>query len=789
MEYGNFSKDRKEFVITKPDTPRPWFNYLFNKHYHALVSQTGGGFSYYKDPKCHRILRYDHIHTDRPGRYVYIRDEDKNELWSCNWQPLMKRLDDWKCVHGLGYTSISARKNGLKCDITYIVPGEAPLEIWEIKLANETGKTKKATVFPFVEFVSGNVEMETVYRNILCLYNEARYDRKTNTIISFKHQFVKNKKSGFSFFNLSVKPDGYEVNKEKFFGRYNDSGNPSGLISGKLRNGYARGEDTVGVFQKTLELKPNETKKMAVVLGYTEDKRKIAGLIKKYSSLKSFTEEYAKIRSKWDGIIEDTKVETPDKDFDTMVNIWGKYQLSAITCWRGTSQYHGGEGGLGYRDTAQDIEGLLSLDMALAREKLDKILFWQYKCGHAVSGFSDVEGSWDKTGGFMTGKSDVAVWLPFTVISYIKETGDISFLEKEYKFHDGNKASVYEHIIRAVRHIYNRRGRNGFPLIYKADWNDAYDHVGYQGRGESVWLAMALARACLQVKELGGFLGDKKIEREMSKKFCELKKVINGKGWDGKWYIAAINDDGYKIGSAKNTEGKVPLNSQTWAILSGVVEKHRIKSILDKIDGYLDTRYGPALFLPSYSHFNEGIGRVTAFAPGTKENAAVFSHACAFKIVADCEIGRGNKAFETYTKLCPMSKAKADHDKYKVEPYVWAEYVVGPGNKANFGEGSFTWNTGTAPWMHIAATEWILGARRDFKGLRIDPCIPSYWKKCGIRRPFRSAVYDIEILNPDGVEKGVREITVDGKSINGTLIYPHRDGKTHKVTVLMGGGK
>jgi len=675
----------------------------------------------------------------------------------------------------------------LSSDITYFVAQNDPVEFQIIKLRNNSSETKKLSLFPFVEFVSGDIELETIYRNIICLYNEADFNSDMNCIIARKHRFhFRQKDVGMTFFYMEGKNEGFECNKEKFFGRYSSVQYPEMVKNGSLSNSGVSGEDMVGVYRKDVVLKPGEEIEFSVVLGYELAIDKVKNLLDKYKNLQLVKNELTNVKNYYTEAVERITVKTPDENFNLMTNIWGKYQLYAITCWRGTSQYHGGEGGLGYRDTAQDIEGLLSVQMDLAMEKLEKILYWQYNSGHAVSGFSDVEGSWDKDADGLTMKSDVAVWLPYTVISYVKETGDIDFLNKVYKFHNGGEATVYEHILRAVRFLYKERGSYGLPLLRKADWNDAYDHVGIKLKGQSIWLGEALARACKQMSELAAFLKDANVEKEMKEKYEDLKKIINEVGWDGEWYLAAFNDYDRKIGSNQNNEGKVPLNSQTWAILSGVVPDSRLESILDKIDNYLDTPYGPALFLPAYTDFDETIGRVTAFAPGTKENAAVFSHACAFKIVADCTIGRGDKAFETFSRLCPMAVDKQDHDKYKVEPYVWAEYVIGPTNKYNFGEGSFTWNTGTTPWMFIAATEWILGARRDFEGLLIDPCIPKEWKECSIKRPFRGAIYEIDIKNPNGVSKGVKEVVVDGEKIDGCVIRPHGDGKIHKVSVLMG---
>ena len=544
----------------------------------------------------------------------------------------------------------------------------------------------------------------------------------------------------------------------------------------------------VAVLQGKLSLKPGQTRQFVVVSGITDKPSEISKFVKRYRSVEAASRELSAVQAYWKKTLEEVWVKSPDPKFDLMVNLWGKYQLFAITHWRGTSHYHGAEGGQGYRDTCQDVEGLLNADLETARAKLERLLFYQYESGNAVSGFSEVEGTWENQGtAGVVKKADVAVWLPYSVVSYVKETGDTEFLKKEISFHDQGKASVYDHLLRAIRYLWRTRGAHGLPLIGHADWNDAYDHVGIQGKGESVWLGMALVRACRQVEELARFISDRSVEEEMREKAQEMTRIVNEAGWDGNWYLAAFNDQGLKIGSKENKEGKVPLNSQTWAILSGVVPKERLASILDKIDRYLNTPYGPALFLPSYTSFHPGIGRVTSFAPGTKENAAVFSHACAFKVVADCTLRRGDEAYETFSKLIPIAKAKQDHDRYKVEPYVWSEYVVGPGSKDRFGEGAFTWNTGTTPWMYIAATEWILGARREFGGLLVDPCLPKHWKQAQIRRPFRGAVYEITIRNPQGVSSGVKKITVDGKEQQSNLIAPHGDGKVHQVEVILGG--
>ncbi|MBI3333690.1 MAG: hypothetical protein HYZ93_06340, partial [Candidatus Omnitrophica bacterium] len=662
MQYGHFSRDGREFIVTKPNTPRPWFNYLFNDLYHCLISQTGGGFSYLRDPKYYRLHRYDHLSSDRPGRYLYLKEPapprggsasgGKNRIWSLNWQPSREKLEEWECRHGFGTTTIRASHHGIRGTITYAVTREAPVEFWLVSLKNNSRARRTLTVYPFVELVCGDVALETHYRNILCLYNEALFDAEAQTIIAFKHPFKAWHKPGYGFFSASFPVEGFETRRESFVGPYGELSNPIGLQAKRLGNHATRGEDMVGVLQGTVTLKPGETKQFVVVSGITEKREEIPSLVRRFCSVDAATQELLNVRAYWQRALEKVWVETPDPNFNLMTNLWGKYQLFAITHWRGTSHYHGVEGGQGYRDTAQDVEGLLSIDVGTARAKLERLLFYQYQSGHAVSGFSEVEGTWENQGvAGVIKKADVAVWLPYSVISYIKESGDTAFLKKEIPFHDGGSATVYEHLLRAVRYLDGARGQHGLPLIGHADWNDAYDHVGIKGKGESIWLGMALVRAFRQMEHLALFLEDEPIAQEMHSKGRALTRIINEQGWDKAWYLAAFNDSGRKIGSEENKEGKVPLNSQTWAILSGVVPPDRLPGILDKIDHYLDTPFGPALFLPSYSGFDPGIGRVAAFCPGTKENAAIFSHACAFKVVADCTIHRGDQAYATFSKL------------------------------------------------------------------------------------------------------------------------------------------
>ncbi len=811
MSYGHFSSDGREYIITRPDTPRPWVNYLFNHSYHAIVSQTGGGFSYCRDPKFNRVHKYERMVSDRPGRYLYCRDKESGETWSANWQPMMRPFQEFETRHGLGYTVIRSRYFDIEVRMTFFVPLDSPCEVCRVEVKNHSGVSRSLQLFPFVDFVAGDAQLEIDYPNILSLYNRSFFDAEHGAIIAYKQPHPGRELESCAFFASSASVSGFECAREAFLGRYGSLSNPKVVQDGKCSDSTVCGEDMVGVFEHQFEIAANESDTFVLLTGFVDDeaitdtnapnakesfyqslpsaacKRMIKNMMDEFLSEKQAADELKRIDEYWQQQTSSLVVETPDAEFNRMTNIWGRYQLFGITHWRGTSAYHNAEGGRGYRDTAQDAVGILALDAVLAKSVLEKLLRYQYANGHAVSGFSDKEGSWETQGqAVVTGKSDMAVWLVYAVVAYLEETGDLGFLDKRYPFLDKGEASVYAHCLRALEFLTRNLGSNGLPLIGKADWNDAYDRLGYRGKGESLWLAMAIVRALNMMIQVSGYIGDDKKSLLLNELAENLQSNIRKFGWDGNWFIAAINDNGFRVGSIENSQGKLPLNSQTWAVLSGIVDSKQGHELAELVDRELDTEYGPALFSPEYRDYHPGIGRVTSFAPGTKENAAVFSHAAAFKVVADCVLKRGNKAYDTFRKVMPGNPRKADADLHKVEPYVYAEYIVGPGHPTRFGEGGFTWNTGTAPWMFMAATEWICGARRTLDGLLIDPCIPAEWKEFKIVRPFRNAIYQIIVRNPGHVESGVVQMKVDGIVAQGQLISPHEDGREHLVEVLLG---
>jgi len=547
-------------------------------------------------------------------------------------------------------------------------------------------------------------------------------------------------------------------------------------------------------------LRPNQSREFVIITGQTESRKKVKQLVDKYTKVSSAKKALKQTKEDWkDKIINNLKIQTPDEEFNQLVNVWCKYQLYICNYWsRSPSYYHEGSGGRGYRDSSQDADAITSINPEHAKSKIKTIAALIREDGTTAPG-------WSETGGPATQlpNKDHPVWLTYTVAAYIKETGDKGILKTKLpylkdrwikgwkidpKWNKGSvrigKGALFDHLRRNLDFTYNDVGKRGLPLIGHADWNDGIDAAGIKGKGESVWLAQALVRSLEILAELAELIDKKDKAGTLRRRAKIMTDRINKVGWDGSWYKRGFTDDNFAYGSYRNKKGKIFLNSQSWAILSGVADKQRADKLIKSVDKYLDGKHGPALFYPAYSEFDGRLGRMTMFSEGTKENAAIFCHAVLFKIVADCMLKRGNKAFNSLSKIMPNKQG--DYEKYKTEPYVFSEYLIGPEHPYRYGEGAFTWITGTAGWAFVAATEWILGVRKDYEGLIIDPCIPSNWKTFKITRPYQGSIYEIEVQNPEAVESGVREVFVDGKKQTDNLIKPHKDNKLHKIKVIMG---
>ncbi len=815
MKYGHFSSDGLEFVVTNPVTPTPWINYLTNEKYCAIISQTAGGYSFYKDCRTDRILRWapDYRHLDRPGRYIYAKEivnlptrkRANSRVWSLTYQPVRIELDFFECRHGLGYTSITSKYNNVKSNITYFVPVDDDCELWLVTITNESNKEKKLELYPYIEWLVGDYQEELRYRNIMNLYNRMWYDENHQMIFGWKTAFwqgmnIKEFKN-FSFFATDLDVKGYATRKQEFLGRYNTEEKPESIFEGSFKNSpLCSGEDGIGCFKHLVRLAPKQTKEFVVILGATEGQANAVKLVNKYRDLNVVKKMLEVTKTLWrKKILDNIIIKTPDSDFDNMINIWVKYQVYICNLWsRSPSFYHEGSGGRGYRDSCQDSESIVSINHELTRKRILQIASLIRKDGTSAPGWSDTTGPASHRP-----NKDHQIWLTSTVRSYIQETGDVDILKEYIPYlkdkwvggweidpnHKGGaqtdgEGTLFEHLEKNLDFCFNDVGERGLPKIGHADWNDAIDAAGKKHKGESVWLAQALVRSQKFFAELAELIGENQKAHEFLDKAKTMTERINAVAWDGDWYTRGFTDDGIPYGVRAYEEGKIFIMSQAWAILGGIAEGERLQKVLKSCDKYLDGPHGIAMFYPAFTKFRPELGRISMFSEGTKENAAVFCHAAHFLLVAYAMVGRGNKVYEGMSKLMP-NKQK-NYDLYKSEPYVYAEYLVGPENPYRYGEGQFTWITGASGWAFMAATEWVLGARRDFEGLRIDPCLPSCWKKCSIRRPFRGDIYEIDIENPKGVEKGVKELYVDGELVCGNLINPVGDGKVHKVRVVMG---
>jgi len=806
-KYGYFSKDCLEFIMTNPVTPRPWINYLTNEDYCAVISQNAGGYSFYKDCRSDRILRWqpDNWHFDRPGRYIYVRDKDAKKCWSASYQPMRVKPQFYQSRHGLGYTVTNTTYYGINIEITFFVPCHDPCEIWSVKVSNNTSKTRNLEIYPYAEWLLGDYHQELRYRNIMNLYNRVWFDKTKKAIFAKKTAFwadIRIKPYPYiDFFASSLPVSGYATQKDSFLGRYNTEQAPQAVLEGSFKNsGFTSGEDSIACLKHNMVLKPKSRREFTIVLGQTDKDDHLSAILSKYRNVKKVRQELARVKALWmSRIVDNVLVETPDDDFNNMMNHWVKYQLYICNFWsRSPSYYHEGSGGRGYRDSCQDAESIMAIDTEHAKKKIRRIVSLIRKDGTCAPGFSDTTGP----AGHRPNK-DHPIWLTMTVAAYIKETGDKEILLEyapylkdkwingwsvDTNYHGGastdGEGTIFDHLERNLNFTFNDVGPKGLPLIGHADWNDAIDAAGTKLKGESVWLAMALVRSLKALAEMASLIGETEKADQFLHKSSTMTDRINDVAWDGNWYVRGFTDEKFVYGSCKNKEAKIFINTQSWAILSGVADAGRRAKILKSVDKYLNGPYGLALFSPAFSKWDNRLGRISMFSEGTKENAAVFCHAVMFQAVAECIAGRGDKAYEAMKKIMPCSQK--DYDLYKTEPYVYAEYIIGPQHPYLSGEGAFTWITGNAGWNFMAATEWILGARREYEGLRIDPCIPSEWKRARIRRPFRGAVYDIVIKNPDKKEKGVKRLVVDGRQMESNLIYPHSDGNVHKVEVLLG---
>lgn len=748
-KYGKFSADGREFIINTPTTPRPWVNYLTNELYWAIISQSAGGYSFYRDLRSNCLLRWspESWHLDRPGRYIFLYDSETGKYWSASYKPIRARYDLYQCRHGLGYTIIESVTNQIKTKITFFVPQEEPCEIWLVEIKNLSRSNRKLRIYPYVELLIGDYQMDVCYRDIMKLYNRVWYDSELKSILGKKTVPAKNMDTGLVFFTSNLPVVGYCTKKDIFLGQDNTEEHPETVMKGKIpKFAFCSGEEAIASLSHEITLEPEATKHFVIILGQTKNYRNVKKLVEKYRNTKNCLEEFERTKNIWkERITNNIIIETPDKDFDNIINIWAKYQLFICNFWP-DSFPNRDCGNQNWRDFCQNAEAICSIAPEYTRKKI-----------LTVTKFIQRDGN-----------RDYVFWLTSTVSSYIKETGDKKILLKKLSCSNNkqklvtrcDRETLYEHLRKNLGH---------------GNWNDY---------GESVLVAMQLVHSLKILAELAILIGKKKDAQKLLQRAEIVKNRINRNCWDGNWYIRGTTATGNVFGSKKCGEGKIFLDTQSWAIVAGIPSRNRLKRLLHSVDRYLEGKHGYALFYPAYTQWRKAPGKVAAFSEGTKENASVSTPATTLMIIADTIAGRGTKAYQSMKKIMP--NCQKDYDLYKTEPYVYADYLVGPEHPYLYGEGAFSWITATAGLSFLWATEWLSGVKKNYSGLVLDPRIPGNWKEIKIRRPFRKDIYEITIENPYRVEKGVEEILVDGKKITGNIIIPFGDGKTHSVKVIMG---
>ncbi len=829
--YGHFDDSRREYVITDPQTPWPWINYLGNEDFFSLISNTAGGYAFFKDAKFRRITRYRYngVPMDAGGRYFYINDG--GTLWNPGWKPCKTPLDHYECRHGMGYTSITGVKNGVEAQVLFFVPLKKWCEVQKLTLTNKSGETKKLKVFSFQEWCLWNAatDMENFQRNFST--GEVEID---GSVIYHKTEY-KERRNHYAFYAVNTEVQGFDTDRESFIGLYNGFDTPDVPRAGKAKNSVAHGWSPVASHFIELELKPGEKKDLVFVLGYVENaqeekyadapadgtlltslgkldrtivnKDKARRLIEDFSTTEQVDEAFSQLRTYWDDLLGRYSINSGNERLDRMVNIWNQYQcMVTFNFSRSASFFESGIGrGMGFRDSNQDLVGFVHQIPERARQRIIDIASTQFPDGGCYHQYQPLtkRGNNDIGGGF----NDDPMWLIFGTVAYLKETGDFSILDEMVPWDNqpGSEVSLLEHLRISFNHVVNHLGPHKLPLIGRADWNDCLNlncfswdpNESFQttenktegSKAESLMIAGLFVVCGKDYVELCRELAARNASPEnllaeaerAEKEVNNMIEAVKQHGWDGEWYLRAYDFFGNKIGSKENEEGKIFIESQGWCTMAAIgMEEGMVEKALDSTKKYLDSEHGIVLNNPAFTRYHVEMGEISSYPAGYKENAGIFCHNNPWVIIGETVAGRGNDAWEHYAKICPAFIK--DQTLHKVEPYVYSQMVAGK-DAARPGEGKNSWLTGTAAWNWYTITQFILGIKPTYNGLLIDPCLPETAREYSVCRKFRGAEYLITVKNPQGVQKGVKSITLDGKPIDGNII-PCIQGR-HIVEVMM----
>lgn len=812
MKFGFFDDNSKEYVITTPKTPYPWINYLGNQAFFSLISNTGGGYSFYKDAKLRRItrFRYNNVPLDLGGgRYYYIYDD--GDYWSPGYTPAKKELSFYECRHGMGYTKIKGIRNQISTEVTFFVPIDYNGEVHKVVIKNEGDKAKSLKIFSFLEWCLWNADDDD--RNFQRNFSTGEVEVK-GSVIYHKTEY-KERRNHYAFFSVNDEIAGFDSDREQFIGTYGGFDAPQAVAAGKSNNSVADGWSPCASHSIEFSLEPGEVKELVFILGYVENlveekwesknvinKYKAEEMIAKYSTIEQVDKGFEALKEYWDALLSKYVVLHDDEKLNRQVNIWNQYQcMVTFNLSRSASYFESGVGrGMGFRDSNQDILGFVHQIPERARERLIDLASTQLPDGGAYHQYQPLtkKGN-DAIGGNF---NDDPLWLILAVVAYIKETGDYQILDVLTPYDNDMELAtpLADHLKRAFDHVINNIGPHGLPLIGRADWNDCLNlncfstepgesfqtTTSKDGRvAESVLIAgmfVYIGDLYARLMETTGNIEEaKRADTEIAK----MKEVIMKDGWDGKWFIRAYDDYGKKIGSDECEEGKIFIESQGLCVMGGCgTDDGRAELALDMCEEMLLTKYGLVLNNPAFTKYYVEYGEISSYPAGYKENAGIFCHNNAWIMCAEASIGRGDKAYDYYTRIAPAFLEDIS-EIHRLEPYVYPQMVAGKDAK-RFGEAKNSWLTGTASWNFIAISQYILGIQPDYDGLKIDPAIPKGWDGYKVTREFRGDRYEVTIKNPEHVSKGVKEMVVDGNEVSGNVIPFFNDKKTHEVVVTLG---
>lgn len=811
MKFGYFDDANREYVITTPKTPLPWINYLGCNDFFSLISNTSGGYSFYKDAKLLRLTRYRYndVPGDVNGKYFYIKDGDT--VWNPGWQPTKTELDSYECRHGIGYSRFISSKNGVKASVLAFVPMNDTCEIQQLKLTNGSAETKELSVFSYVEWCLWNADddMKNFQRN----FSTGEVEVVGSTI--FHKTEYRERRNHYGIYSVNADIAGFDTNRESFLGAYRGADDPEAVEKGACTGSVAHGWSPIASHQLKVSLAPGETKSFIFVLGYVEnpedDKWESYGIINKkpaYAMLDRYKTDadvdkaFAELNTYWTNLLSKYSIKSSNDKVDRMVNIWNQYQcMVTFNMSRSASYYESGIGrGMGFRDSCQDLLGFVHLIPDRARERIIDIASTQFQDGSAYHQYQPLtkKGNSDIGSGF----NDDPLWLIAGTSAYVRESGDTSILTEMVPFDNDESVAqpLMEHLKRSFDYIVNHKGPHNLPLIGRADWNDCLnlncfsEHPGesFQTFGpsegpvaESVFIGGMFVQYGEEYAQLCELMGDQ-AEADRARKEVEIMRAAVMKdGWDGEWFVRAYDAYSHKVGSKECEEGQIFIEPQGFCVLAGIgVEEGLARKALDSVKEKLDTKYGVMILQPAYTRYHLELGEITSYPPGYKENAGIFCHNNPWISIAETVIGRGDRAFEVYQKTCP-AYVEDISEIHKTEPYVYSQMVAGADAYLP-GEAKNSWLTGTAAWTFVNISQYILGIYPTHKGLSVNPCVPKDFGDFQITRKFREGTYDIKVVNPDRVEKGIKSITVDGASIEGCVI-PYVKGKEHyDVVVTMG---